>query len=57
MLAYSAIAHAGYMLVGMAAVVAAGGRRDVFTTCSDTSFTNLGAFAVVIALERRGDIE
>ena len=28
MLAYSAIAHAGYLLVAMAAAVAAGGRRD-----------------------------
>jgi NADH-quinone oxidoreductase subunit N len=52
MLAYSAIAHAGYVLVGMAA----GGGHDaggaVLYYLLAYAFTNLGAFAVVVALER-----
>jgi NADH-quinone oxidoreductase subunit N len=53
MLAYSAIAHAGYVLVGMAASpsVAAGGA--ILYYLLGYAFTNLGAFAVVIAVERR----
>jgi NADH-quinone oxidoreductase subunit N len=53
MLAYSAIAHAGYILVGMAAApsVAAGGA--ILYYLLGYAFTNLGAFAVVIAVERR----
>jgi NADH-quinone oxidoreductase subunit N len=54
MLAYSAIAHAGYLIVGMAASAtpAAGGAMLYYLFAY--AFTNLGAFAVVIALERRG---
>jgi NADH-quinone oxidoreductase subunit N len=53
MLAYSAIAHAGYLLVGMAAGSneAAGA---ILYYLLGYAFTNLGAFAVVVALERRG---
>ncbi len=52
MLAYSAIAHAGYLLLGMAAGVHAGGAILYYLLAY--AFTNLGAFAVVIALEHRG---
>jgi NADH-quinone oxidoreductase subunit N len=52
MLAYSAIAHAGYVIVGMAAA----GRRDaggaILYYLLAYAFTNLGAFAVVVALDR-----
>ncbi|HUN57246.1 MAG TPA: NADH-quinone oxidoreductase subunit N [Candidatus Binataceae bacterium] len=53
MLAYSAIAHAGYILVGVAAApsVAAGGA--ILYYLLGYAFTNLGAFAVVITVERR----
>jgi NADH-quinone oxidoreductase subunit N len=55
MLAYSSIAHTGYMLVGLAAY--AGGRTEgleglLFYGAAYT-FMNLGAFAVVAALQRR----
>ncbi len=53
MLAYSAIAHAGYLLLGMAAGVRSG--PAILYYLLGYAFTNLGAFAVVIALERRGD--
>jgi NADH-quinone oxidoreductase subunit N len=51
MLAYSAIAHAGYVLVGMAAAPAASAGSAVLYYLLGYAFTNLGAFAVVIALE------
>jgi NADH-quinone oxidoreductase subunit N len=55
MLAYSSIAHTGYMLVGLAAY--AGGQIDgleglLFYGAAYT-FMNLGAFAVVAALQKR----
>ncbi|MBF6569482.1 MAG: NADH-quinone oxidoreductase subunit N [Candidatus Binataceae bacterium] len=53
MLAYSAIAHAGYILVGMAAAGPQAGGAILYYLLG-YAFTNLGAFAVVIALERRG---
>ena len=52
MLAYSAIAHAGYLLLGMAAGVNSG--PAILYYLLAYAFTNLGAFAVVIAVERRG---
>jgi len=62
MLAYSSIAHAGYMLMAVAAVGTAGvaGIGDVRTTAAQAiavylvayMFTNLGAFAVVQSLEK-----
>jgi NADH-quinone oxidoreductase subunit N len=52
MLAYSAIAHAGYLLVGMTVGPQAGGAILYYLLAY--AFTNLGAFAVVIALEQRG---
>lgn len=56
MLAYSAIAHAGYLLLGVAAagapeVRAAAGEGILFYLAAYT-FTGFGAFAVVSALER-----
>jgi NADH-quinone oxidoreductase subunit N len=54
MLAYSAIAHAGYLLLGMAAGVRSG--PAILYYLLGYAFTNLGAFAVVIALERRNEV-
>lgn len=61
MLAYSSIAHAGYILLAVAAVGSASMANvgDVQTTAAQAAlvymiaymFTNLGAFAVVMALE------
>ncbi len=53
MLAYSAIAHAGYLLVGMTAADSAAGGAILYYLLG-YAFTNLGAFAVVAALETRG---
>jgi len=52
MLAYSSIAHAGYMLMGLAAGTQAGLAAVLFYLLSYT-FTNIGAFAVLTALARR----
>lgn len=54
MLAYSSIAHAGYLLVGMVAGGEYGGSAVLFYLIAYTLMT-LGAFAVVIALGRRGE--
>jgi NADH-quinone oxidoreductase subunit N len=54
MLAYSSIAHAGYLLVGMIAADAEGGAAVLFTLLGYTVMT-LGAFAVVIAVGKRGE--
>jgi NADH-quinone oxidoreductase subunit N len=53
MLAYSSIAHAGYLLVGMVAGGEAGGSAVLFYLIAYAMMT-LGAFAVVIAIGRRG---
>ena len=53
MLAYSSIAHAGYLMVGMVAGGEAGGSALLFYLITYALMT-LGAFAVVIALGRRG---
>ena len=58
MLAYSSIAHTGYMLVGLAAY--AGGRMEgleglLFYGAAYT-FMNLGAFAVIAALQKRAGV-
>ena len=55
MLAYSAIAHAGYLLVGMTAAGPQAGSAVLYYLLAYT-FTNLGAFAVVVALEQRASI-
>ncbi|MGD0073047.1 MAG: NADH-quinone oxidoreductase subunit N [Candidatus Binataceae bacterium] len=54
MLAYSAIAHAGYILVAMTAGGPSAGTAILFYLLG-YAFTNLGAFAVIIALSRRGE--
>jgi NADH-quinone oxidoreductase subunit N len=55
MLAYSSIAHAGYILVGVAAGNAAGISAALFYLMA-YAFMNIGAFAVVGALERKGAV-
>ncbi len=54
MLAYSSIAHAGYLLVGIVAGRESGGAAVLYYLLV-YALMNLGAFAVVIALGRRGD--
>ncbi len=55
MLAYSSIAHTGYMLVGLAAFAAgqSAGLEAVLYYGAAYSFMNLGAFAVLAALQKR----
>jgi len=52
MLAYSSIAHAGYMLIGIASGVSLGQQGILFYLVSYT-FTNLGAFGVISILEKK----
>jgi NADH-quinone oxidoreductase subunit N len=54
MLAYSAIAHAGYILVAMTAGGPSAGVAILFYLVG-YAFTNLGAFAVIIALAKRNE--
>jgi NADH-quinone oxidoreductase subunit N len=58
MLAYSSIAHTGYMLVGLAAYAAGqlNGLEGLLYYGAAYSFMNLGAFAVVAALQRRAGV-
>ncbi len=63
MLAYSSIAHTGYMMVGLVVfataedpAVAASGVQGVLFYAIAYAFMNLGAFAVVAALQRRPGI-
>ncbi len=55
MLAYSSIAHTGYMLVGLAAYAGGqiGGLSGLLFYGAAYTFMNLGAFAIVAALQRR----
>jgi NADH-quinone oxidoreductase subunit N len=57
MLAYSSIAHAGYLLVGIVSAGAAGAREGALSSVlfylAAYTATVIGAFAVVGALERR----
>ena len=55
MLAYSSIAHAGYIMVGVVAGTQQGVQAVVFYLLS-YAFMNIGAFAVVAVLERRSGI-
>ncbi len=55
MLAYSSIAHAGYILVGVAAATAEGVSAALFYLLVYT-FMNIGAFAVVGVLERKNAV-
>lgn len=52
MLAYSSIAHAGYILVGVVPGTMAGVNAILFYLMSYT-FMNIGAFAVIAVIERR----
>jgi NADH-quinone oxidoreductase subunit N len=54
MLAYSSIAHAGYLLVGLIAADQQGGAAILFTLLG-YAVMSLGAFSVVIAVGRRGE--
>ncbi|MBX3025023.1 NADH-quinone oxidoreductase subunit N [bacterium] len=54
MLAYSSIAHAGYLLVGLTAADTQGVGAVLFALMGYAMMT-LGAFAVVIAVGRRGE--
>jgi NADH-quinone oxidoreductase subunit N len=58
MLAYSSIAHTGYMLVGLAAY--AGGQvlglQGLLYYGAAYAFMNLGAFAVIAALQKRAGV-
>ncbi|MCP4419362.1 MAG: NADH-quinone oxidoreductase subunit N [Chloroflexi bacterium] len=54
MLAYSSIAHAGYILIAVAAGVdSPNGVSSALFYMFAYLFTNLGAFAIVVALERK----
>ncbi len=61
MLAYSSIAHTGYMLAGIAAFKIVGGEADERSIASVMyyimayAFMNIGAFAVVVWMQHRGD--
>jgi len=54
MLAYSSIAHAGYLLIGLVAADTQGGAAVLYGTLAYAMMT-LGAFSVVIAVGRRGE--
>jgi NADH-quinone oxidoreductase subunit N len=54
MLAYSSIAHAGYVLVGLAAGTQQGAQAALYYLLVYT-FMNLGAFAVVLAIQHRDE--
>jgi NADH-quinone oxidoreductase subunit N len=54
MLAYSSIAHAGYLLIALVAAGPAGLTGLVYYLLA-YAFMNLGAFAVVVAVEQRED--
>jgi NADH-quinone oxidoreductase subunit N len=54
MLAYSSIAHAGFILVGLIAANDAGFQGFLYYLLA-YGLTNLGAFAVVIAMENAGE--
>jgi NADH-quinone oxidoreductase subunit N len=58
MLAYSSIAHTGYMLVGLAAYAAGriSGLEGLLYYAAAYSVMNLGAFAVVAAIQRRAGV-
>ncbi len=58
MLAFSSVAHAGYMLVGLTAVAASGwetGAAAVLFYLVAYTFMNIGAFTVVMLLGRRAE--
>ncbi|HHY54212.1 MAG TPA: NADH-quinone oxidoreductase subunit N [Chloroflexi bacterium] len=56
LLAYSSIAHAGYILVGLATATPAAIDGALYYLIS-YAFMNMGAFAIVILLERQGEMD
>ncbi|MBX3013429.1 MAG: NADH-quinone oxidoreductase subunit N [Caldilineaceae bacterium] len=54
MLAYSSIAHAGYVLVGLVGGTASSANAAIFYLFT-YAFMNIGAFAVIIVLERANE--
>jgi len=56
MLAYSSVAHVGYMLVGIVAGLAPGGPAVLYYLVV-YSFATVGAFGVILLLERDGRME
>jgi NADH-quinone oxidoreductase subunit N len=54
MLAYSSIAHAGYVMVGLVVAGRQGGGGVLFYLAA-YALMNLGAFAVILALTRKGE--
>jgi NADH-quinone oxidoreductase subunit N len=52
MLAYSSIAHAGYLLIGLVAGTKEGAQAALYYLLAYT-FMNLGAFAVLLAVQRK----
>ena len=56
MLAYSSIAHAGYLLVALAAANAMGAAAFLFYLAAYTLMT-MGAFAIVHIVGRRGEVQ
>jgi NADH-quinone oxidoreductase subunit N len=54
MLAYSSIAHAGYLLIGLAAGNGQGAQAALYYLAAYT-FMTLGAFAVLLAVQRRDE--
>jgi NADH-quinone oxidoreductase subunit N len=55
MLAYSSVAHAGFILCALVALDQAGAVESFLYYILAYALTNLGAFAVVIALEQAGE--
>jgi NADH-quinone oxidoreductase subunit N len=55
MLAYSSVGHAGYILLGVIVSSAFAAQAFLFYLLA-YALTNLGAFAIVIALEQRGEL-
>lgn len=55
MLGYSAIAHAGYILVGIVPYSSSGMGAVLFYLIAYTAM-NLGAFTIVLSLSRKGDL-
>jgi len=56
LLAYSSIAHAGYILAGLATATPAAIDGALYYLIS-YAFMNMGAFAIVIVLERQGEMD
>jgi NADH-quinone oxidoreductase subunit N len=56
LLAYSSIAHAGYLLVGLTTATPAGIDAALYYLIT-YAFMNMGAFAIVILLERQGEMD